>query len=83
MTGRYTVRYGMQYSTAILPGQPWGVPLSEKVLPFLSLGVCRDSLRFSGQRDGQPDDVDIYRRHTWEHVNEGNFGFVLVDCSLS
>ncbi|CAM9152223.1 unnamed protein product [Scytosiphon promiscuus] len=33
MTGRYTVRYGMQYLTSIMSGQPWGVPLSEKFLP--------------------------------------------------
>ncbi|CAN0399278.1 unnamed protein product, partial [Scytosiphon promiscuus] len=26
MTGRYTVRYGMQYSEVIMPGQPWGIP---------------------------------------------------------
>lgn len=31
MTGRYTVRYGMQYNAPINPGEPWGVPLSEKV----------------------------------------------------
>ncbi|CAN0405683.1 unnamed protein product, partial [Ectocarpus sp. 8 AP-2014] len=33
MTGRYTVRYGMQYNVPINPGEPWGVPLSEKMLP--------------------------------------------------
>ncbi|CAM9134617.1 unnamed protein product [Ectocarpus sp. 12 AP-2014] len=33
MTGRYTVRYGMQYNAPINPGEPWGVPLSEKMLP--------------------------------------------------
>ena len=30
MTGRHPVRYGLQYSV-ILPGQPWGLPLNEKV----------------------------------------------------
>ncbi|CAN0190725.1 unnamed protein product, partial [Laminaria digitata] len=32
MTGRYPIRYGMQYGV-IVPGAPWGLPLSEKVLP--------------------------------------------------
>ncbi|CAM9233994.1 unnamed protein product, partial [Ectocarpus sp. 6 AP-2014] len=32
MTGRYPVRYGMQYSV-IMPGSPWGLPTSEKILP--------------------------------------------------
>ncbi|CAN0464286.1 unnamed protein product, partial [Hapterophycus canaliculatus] len=32
MTGRYPVRYGMQYSV-IQPGAPWGLPLGEKVRP--------------------------------------------------
>lgn len=30
MTGRYPVRYGMQYSV-LIPGAPWGLPLDEKV----------------------------------------------------
>lgn len=30
MTGRYVVRYGLQYSV-IQPGAPWGLPVSEKV----------------------------------------------------
>ena len=30
MTGRYPVRYGMQYGV-IIPGAPWALPLSEKV----------------------------------------------------
>lgn len=30
MTGRYTIRYGLQYNV-ILPGAPWGLPLTEKV----------------------------------------------------
>lgn len=30
MTGRYTVRYGMQYNV-IQPGAKWGLPLTEKV----------------------------------------------------
>ena len=30
MTGRYAVRYGLQYSM-IDPGAPWGLPLREKV----------------------------------------------------
>ena len=30
MTGRYPVRYGMQYAV-IMPGSPWGLPLDEKV----------------------------------------------------
>ncbi|CAN0259527.1 unnamed protein product, partial [Hapterophycus canaliculatus] len=29
MTGRYVVRYGLQYSV-IQPGAPWGLPLGEK-----------------------------------------------------
>ncbi|CAN0096188.1 unnamed protein product, partial [Ectocarpus fasciculatus] len=32
MTGRYPVRYGMQYAV-ILPGSPWGLPSSEKIMP--------------------------------------------------
>ncbi|CAN0430889.1 unnamed protein product [Pylaiella littoralis] len=32
MTGRYPVRYGMQYDV-ILSGAPWGLPFSEKVFP--------------------------------------------------
>ncbi|CAM9407888.1 unnamed protein product [Pylaiella littoralis] len=32
MTGRYVVRYGMQYGL-IEPGAPWGVPLTEKLFP--------------------------------------------------
>ncbi|CAM9581509.1 unnamed protein product [Ectocarpus sp. 13 AM-2016] len=32
MTGRYPVRYGMQYAV-IMPGSPWGLPTSEKILP--------------------------------------------------
>lgn len=30
MTGRYVVRYGMQYNV-IQPGAKWGLPLTEKV----------------------------------------------------
>lgn len=30
MTGRYVIRYGLQYSV-IQPGAPWGLPLTEKV----------------------------------------------------
>lgn len=30
MTGRYPVRLGMQYSV-LVPGEPWGLPLYEKV----------------------------------------------------
>lgn len=30
MTGRYVVRYGLQYNV-IQPGAPWGLPLEEKV----------------------------------------------------
>lgn len=30
MTGRYPVRYGVQYAV-IMPGSPWGLPLNEKV----------------------------------------------------
>ncbi|CAB1108130.1 unnamed protein product [Ectocarpus sp. CCAP 1310/34] len=32
MTGRYPVRYGLQYAV-IMPGSPWGLPTSEKILP--------------------------------------------------
>ncbi|CAN0298519.1 unnamed protein product, partial [Laminaria digitata] len=32
MTGRYTIRYGLQYNV-IQPGAPWGLPLTEKVGP--------------------------------------------------
>ena len=32
MTGRYTMRYGMQKGV-ILPSQPRGVPLTEKLMP--------------------------------------------------
>eukprot|EP00752_Nemacystus_decipiens_P014913 g13276.t1 len=32
MTGRYVVRYGLQYSV-IQPGAPWGLPLNEKLFP--------------------------------------------------
>eukprot|EP00752_Nemacystus_decipiens_P016039 g14340.t1 len=32
MTGRYVVRYGLQYSV-IQPGAPWGLPLNEKIFP--------------------------------------------------
>ncbi|CAM9370429.1 unnamed protein product [Ectocarpus sp. 12 AP-2014] len=32
MTGRYPVRYGLQYNV-IQPGAPWGLPLTEKLLP--------------------------------------------------
>eukprot|EP00903_Cladosiphon_okamuranus_P014415 g13381.t1 len=32
MTGRYPVRYGLQYAV-IMPGSPWGLPLNEKILP--------------------------------------------------
>ncbi|CAM9643557.1 unnamed protein product, partial [Hapterophycus canaliculatus] len=32
MTGRYPLRYGMQYGV-LMPGAPWGLPLSEKILP--------------------------------------------------
>ncbi|CAN0594225.1 unnamed protein product, partial [Laminaria digitata] len=30
MTGRYPIRYGLQYNV-IQPGAPWGLPLTEKV----------------------------------------------------
>ena len=30
MTGRYVIRYGLQYNV-IQPGAPWGMPLTEKV----------------------------------------------------
>ncbi|CAN0570507.1 unnamed protein product [Laminaria digitata] len=30
MTGRYPIRYGLQYNV-IQPGAPWGLPLHEKV----------------------------------------------------
>lgn len=33
MTGRYPVRYGLQYNV-IQPGAPWGLPLGEKVRPI-------------------------------------------------
>lgn len=33
MTGRYVVRYGMQYDV-ITPGAPWGIPVTEKVRLF-------------------------------------------------
>lgn len=36
MTGRYTFRYGMQYSV-VSAGAPWGMPLSEKVSTPLRL----------------------------------------------
>lgn len=32
MTGRYVVRYGLQYNV-IQPGAPWGLPLQEKIMP--------------------------------------------------
>ncbi|CAM9812549.1 unnamed protein product [Ectocarpus sp. 4 AP-2014] len=32
MTGRYVIRYGLQYSV-IQPGAPWGLPLTEKIFP--------------------------------------------------
>lgn len=32
MTGRYPLRYGLQYNV-IQPGAPWGLPLQEKILP--------------------------------------------------
>ncbi|CAN0073946.1 unnamed protein product [Pylaiella littoralis] len=32
MTGRYPVRFGMQYDV-ILSGAPWGLPFSEKIFP--------------------------------------------------
>ncbi|CAM9401472.1 unnamed protein product [Ascophyllum nodosum] len=32
MTGRYVIRYGLQYNV-IQPGAPWGMPLTEKLMP--------------------------------------------------
>ncbi|CAM9815485.1 unnamed protein product [Pylaiella littoralis] len=32
MTGRYPLRYGLQYNV-IQPGAPWGLPLAEKLFP--------------------------------------------------
>lgn len=36
MTGRYPVRYGLQYNV-IQPGAPWGLPLTEKVRQWLAV----------------------------------------------
>lgn len=46
MTGRYAVRYGLQYSV-IDPGAPWGLPLTEKVRKRGEGG------RFGGRIEGE------------------------------
>lgn len=39
MTGRYVMRYGLQYGV-IEAGAPWGIPLTEKVRRDLWVNRC-------------------------------------------
>lgn len=63
MTGRYPIRSGMQYGV-IIPGAPWGLPLSEK--------VGRQDSTKPAERAGNNLPADRLRKFLMLHVGLDN-----------